>query len=78
MPTIPRITGERRSETKQDEKGKRSSEMQYGSFSRTLPLPDGASEKDVSATYRDGILEVRLALAKRAPPKAAATIPIKH
>jgi HSP20 family protein len=52
--------------------------MQYGSFSRTLPLPDGASEKDVTATYRDGILEVRLALAKPAPPKAAATIPIKH
>jgi HSP20 family molecular chaperone IbpA len=72
------ITGERRSETKQDEKGKHFSEMQYGSFSRTLPLPDGASEKDVTATYRDGILEVRLALAKPAPPKAAATIPIKH
>ena len=47
--------------------------MQYGSFARTLPLPDGAREKDVTATYYDGILEVRLALAK-----AAAPIPVKH
>jgi HSP20 family protein len=72
------ITGERRSETKQDEKGKHFSEMQYGSFAPTLPLPDGASEKDVTATYRDGILEVRLALAKPAPSKAATTIAINH
>jgi HSP20 family protein len=72
------ISGERRSETKTDEKGKHFSEMQYGSFSRTIPLPDGASEKDVTASYHDGILEVRLALAKPAPPKAAAHIPIKH
>ena len=72
------ITGERRSETKQNDKGKHFSEIQYGSFSRTLPLPDGASEKDVTAAYHDGILEVRLALAKPAAPKAATTIPIKH
>jgi HSP20 family molecular chaperone IbpA len=32
----------------------------------------------VTASYHDGILEVRLALAKPAPPKRAARIPIKH
>jgi HSP20 family protein len=72
------ISGERRSETTSDEKGKHFSEMRYGSFSRTIPLPEGASEKDVTASYHDGILEVRLALAKPAPPKRAARIPIKH
>jgi HSP20 family protein len=72
------ISGERRSETASDEKGKHFSEMQYGSFSRTIPLPEGVSEKDVTASYHDGILEVRLALAKPAPPKRAARIPIKH
>jgi HSP20 family protein len=72
------ISGERRSETTSDEKGKHFSEMQYGSFSRTIPLPEGVSEKDVTASYHDGILEVRLALAKPAPPKRAARIPIKH
>jgi HSP20 family protein len=36
------------------------SEFRYGSFTRVLPLPAGASETDVTATYRDGILEVRV------------------
>lgn len=36
------------------------SEFQYGSFTRVLSLPVTASEKDVKATYRDGILEVRI------------------
>ncbi|GAA1968200.1 hypothetical protein GCM10009798_30730 [Nocardioides panacihumi] len=36
------------------------SEFRYGSFVRSLRLPNGVSEKDVRATYRDGILEVRV------------------
>jgi len=35
-------------------------EMRYGSFERSLPLPEGVTETDVKATYRDGILEVRV------------------
>lgn len=35
------------------------SEFRYGSFTRVLPLPAGVTETDVTATYRDGILEVR-------------------
>jgi HSP20 family protein len=70
------ISGERRSQIKSEQKGRRSSEMQYGSFSRTIPLPDGVSEKDVTASYRDGILEVRLTLAKPMAAKPAARIPI--
>ena len=38
------------------------SEFQYGSFTRVVPLPVSASEKDVKATYKDGILEVRIKL----------------
>jgi len=33
-------------------------EFQYGSFTRIVPLPRTASEKDVKANYRDGILEI--------------------
>jgi HSP20 family protein len=72
------ISGERRSETKGEEKGRHFSEMQYGSFSRTIPLPEGVSEKDVTASYHDGILEVRLTVTEPAPAKAAARIPIKR
>lgn len=35
-------------------------EFQYGSFTRLIPLPKTASEKDVKANYRDGILEIRI------------------
>ena len=40
--------------------GHRRSEFRYGSFTRRLPLPRGATADVVSASYQDGILEVRL------------------
>jgi len=54
------LNAERRKEetTKQD--GGFRSEFSYGSFHRSLSLPKGASAKDVKATYRDGILEVKV------------------
>ncbi|PRC46636.1 heat-shock protein Hsp20, partial [Mycobacterium sp. ITM-2017-0098] len=44
-----------------DEGGGRS-EFTYGSFTRTLPLPDGADEDDVNAVYDRGILTVSVPL----------------
>lgn len=38
------------------------SEFSYGSFSRTLALPDGADQDDVNATYDRGILTVSVPL----------------
>ena len=35
-------------------------EFRYGAFTRTVPLPPAATEKDVKASYTDGILEVRV------------------
>jgi HSP20 family protein len=35
-------------------------ELRYGSFRRDLELPKGISESDVTASYKDGILEVRV------------------
>lgn len=40
--------------------GRQESEFHYGSFTRTLQLPAGATDDDVQATYADGILEVRV------------------
>jgi len=42
-------------------------------FERTLPLPAGVSDGDVTATYKDGILEVRMPKAKDAH---IATVPV--
>ncbi|MBB5916457.1 HSP20 family molecular chaperone IbpA [Nocardia transvalensis] len=38
------------------------SEFGYGSFARTVALPEGAREDEVSATYGRGILTVRVGL----------------
>lgn len=35
------------------------SEFRYGSLNRVVALPTGVTEADVTATYKDGILEVR-------------------
>jgi HSP20 family protein len=35
-------------------------ERRYGSFSRAVGLPQGADEDQIDASYRDGVLEVRV------------------
>lgn len=65
---------ERHKETKVSDKDYLQEEMQYGSFARTLELPAGCSEKDVKATYKDGILEVRIPVNKEAGKKIAITV----
>lgn len=49
---------ERREETKDD--GGLRSEFHYGSLTRTMSIPSNTSAVDVSASYADGILEVRV------------------
>ena len=56
--TSPRNGGSREEETQ--DLGWTRHELQYGSFSRSLPLPEGANPSDVSASYRHGILEIRI------------------
>ncbi|QZS56342.1 Hsp20/alpha crystallin family protein [Rhodococcus opacus] len=45
--------------TEQHQEGARS-EFHYGSFYRSMPLPPGAKEDDIDATYTDGILTVTI------------------
>lgn len=58
------LRAERRSETRSDDKKAFRSEFRYGSFSRSIRLPAGASADDVAATYDNGILEVRVPIDK--------------
>ena len=55
-----RLKAVRREKTETEDKKGFRSEFRYGSFSRSIALPVGATEEDVKATYVDGILEVRL------------------
>jgi HSP20 family protein len=59
-----RIRAERRQETKTEDTTGYHSEFSYGMFSRTVPLPSTATDKDVEASYKDGILEVRVPVDK--------------
>lgn len=68
-----RIAAERREEEKTEEKGYLHHELRCGSFTRTLPLPEGISEADIKADYKDGILEIRVPAPEPAP---ATKIPI--
>ena len=43
------------------------SEFSYGSFTRTVTLPDGADEDDISATYDRGILTVSVPVSEEEP-----------
>ncbi len=70
-----RIDAERREEETEEKKGYERHELRYGSFSRTLPLPEGVSEKDIKATYKDGILEIRVP-SPEPKPVVATKIPI--
>lgn len=72
-----RIRAERQEKEEHKEKGRFRSEFRYGSFSRSIPLPDGVKEEDIKATYTDGVLEVRTPLPEEAAqPETPKKLPI--
>lgn len=54
------ISGERKEETKTEEKGMTRSEFRYGSFRRVIPLPARVQNTNVTAEYKDGLLHLNL------------------
>jgi HSP20 family protein len=54
------IRGERKSEEKVEDKNFMRMERSYGSFYRRLPLPVGITEKEISASQSEGVLEIRI------------------
>lgn len=59
-----RIHVRREEKSEHKEKDTYRSEFRYGSFDRTVGLPPGATEDDVTATYTDGVLEIRVPVAQ--------------
>ncbi len=45
-------------------------EFRYGSFSRTLPLVTEVKSAEATATYKDGVLEVKIPKSERVTPRA--------
>jgi HSP20 family protein len=44
-------------------------EIRYGSFERSMTLPEGIKAEDLKATYHDGVLELSAPMPKEAAPK---------
>jgi HSP20 family protein len=71
------ISAHREEQTETKEKDFYRTEFRYGSFVRDIPLPEGTSDQDIAANYKDGILEVRVPLPEE--PKGSATkVPVAH
>lgn len=59
------LEGERRQEHQGEEGGFYRSERSYGHFYRAIPLPEGTNPDQAQASFRDGVLEVKLPLPER-------------
>jgi HSP20 family protein len=68
------IRGERRHEDRTEKDDYYRFESSYGSFQRTIPLPQGVKAQDIKATYENGILEV--VIPKVGELSAARKIPV--
>jgi HSP20 family protein len=66
------ISGERRAETEEKKDNVYRRERSYGSFYRTVPLPEGAKLEDVKAAFADGVLEVSVPLPAKVEAKPRA------
>ena len=47
-------------------------ERRYGSFARSVGLPSGSDDSKITASYRDGVLEVRVPKPEEAKPRRIA------
>ncbi|MGT2455520.1 Hsp20/alpha crystallin family protein [Cupriavidus basilensis] len=61
------LTGEKRIESKSDEKGCYRVERAFGQFQRAIPLPSGVDLERAEANFENGMLTVRVPKAARAP-----------
>ena len=69
MGDVLTVKGERKLEQDETEDGYHRMERIYGKFERSIPLPVRVQSDEVEATYRDGVLEIRLPKAEEVKPK---------
>lgn len=71
------IQGEKKEESRQEDKGYFRSEFSYGNFYRAIPLGSEVDPDKVEATFKDGILSVTLNKVEGQQDKSK-KIEIKH
>ena len=63
------VSGERARTKEASEQNYYRYERRFGSFSRTVGLPQGVSEESISAEYKHGVLEVHVKKPEQAKPR---------
>jgi HSP20 family protein len=66
------ISGQRRSEHEQRKDGYRRVERSFGSFSRSLTLPEGVDPEQIHASFERGVLEVTIPKPEQRKPHRVA------
>ncbi|SES67508.1 Hsp20/alpha crystallin family protein [Oceanicella actignis] len=64
------VKGEKRIERQEEKKGYFLSERTYGAIYRTIPLPPGVQGDKAEATFRNGVLTIRIPVDAEARSKA--------
>jgi HSP20 family protein len=64
-----RISGERKAEHDQRERGWYRLERQFGKFSRALTLPEGINPDTIEASFDHGVLEVKIPKPEERKPR---------
>jgi len=63
------VSGERREDHEQKERGWHRVERTFGRFSRSLTLPEGVDPDSVQASFEKGVLEVRIPKPEERKPR---------
>jgi HSP20 family protein len=63
------ISGEKKEEKKEENKRYMVSERRFGSFHRSIALPDGVKSDGISASFTNGVLRVEIPKAESVKPK---------
>jgi len=71
------IQGERRHEFTDTQEGYHRSERSYGSFYRTIPLPEGVDSEKMQASFQDGVLKVSMPLPQQQQQRRSRRIEIQ-
>ncbi|MBN2412078.1 Hsp20/alpha crystallin family protein [candidate division KSB1 bacterium] len=63
------LKGERKHEEKKEGENEYYMERSYGSFCRSFQIPSKVKSEEINATYKDGVLQLRLPKAEEAKPR---------
>jgi HSP20 family protein len=66
------LSGEKKEERKEEKKNYVFSERKFGSFSRSISLPESIKTDKVKATFKKGVLNIEIPKDEKAEPKKIA------